>query len=302
MLNLKWLELEDKGLIDGYLKKYKPQISELTFTNLFAWRRHYKLKYAEIEGYLCLMSFENEEKPYMFPLIGDLENGKLQNALKTVVAYFNENKYEFLIKKVEEDDVTVFLNALGLGYVAQYDRDNSDYVYMAENLITLKGNKYHKKRNHVNKFLSTYEYEYIAINSENKSICYDILNKWLYKKEGDIGRYKDEIIAIEDMLDYYEKLDWIGAIIKVNGEPQAFTFGEKQNDETAVIHIEKINQKIDGLGEFINQKFCEENFKDMVYINREQDLGIYGLRKAKKSYFPYKLINKYNILEENKQI
>ena len=215
---------------------------------MFAWRRHYKLKYVEVYGYLCLISFEDEEKPYMFPLIGDLESDKFKDALKVLVNYFKDNNYELRIKKVYEDDLNRFLEVLGLGYVAQYDRDNSDYVYLAENLITLKGNKYHRKRNHVNKFKSLYSYEYIAIDSENKDICYDILNKWIYKKEGNPDRYKDEVIAIEDMLDNFEKLDWIGGIIKVDGVPEAFTFGEKKNSDTAVIHIEKVNQEIDGLG------------------------------------------------------
>ena len=296
MLSLKQETLSDKDIFDGSFCKYMPQISELTFTNLFAWRNHYKLKYAIIEDYLCIFCMDDSDKPYIFPPIGDLKSSKLKDVLDTIQEYFRNNNHEFRIKKVYEHNLGQILDVLGQNYVAQYDRDNSDYVYLSSDLSTLKGNKYHKKRNHVNKFLLTYKYEYIPVNQENKAICYNILDKWISNKKENLESYNDELDAIREIVENWDKLDCIGAIINVEGKPEAFTFGEKLDKDTAVVHIEKINSDIDGLGEFINKEFCRQNFQEMTYINREQDLGIEGLRKAKKSYLPIKIINKYNII------
>ena len=298
MLDLKQLTLSDKNVFDSYFRKYMPQISELTFTNLFAWRKHYKLKYAIINDYLCIFCADDNNKPYIFPPIGDLESDKLKDAFDVIQQYAKDNNHEVIIKKVYEHNVKQILDILGPNYVAQYDRDNSDYVYLASDLSTLKGNKYHKKRNHVNKFVLTYKYEYVPVNCDNKHLCYDVLDKWLSNKKTNLGSYNDEVDAIKQIVENWDKLDCVGAIINVDDKPQAFTFGERLNKDTAVIHIEKINSEIDGLGEFINKEFCRQNFKDIIYINREQDLGIEGLRKAKKSYLPQKFINKYNIVDK----
>ncbi|MDD5603353.1 MAG: phosphatidylglycerol lysyltransferase domain-containing protein [Eubacteriales bacterium] len=177
------------------------------------------------------------------------------------------------------------------------DRDNSDYLYITENLIHLKGGKYDSKRNHINKFKKLYgEFEYEEIDSSLISDCKEVNEEWCRK----IGceEHKPlycEKIANFELLDNYEALGVSGAVIKVGGRPQAFTVGEMLNDETAVIHIEKANTDIHGLYTIINKEFCIRSWSDTRYINREQDLGIEGIRKAKLSYHPHRMVDKYSL-------
>lgn len=298
-LELMDVTIEAKDVFDRYISVSNNKVSEITFTNLFAWRDSYKLKYALYGDYLLLISFRDIDNPYAFLPIGDITGDRFADALMCLKNYFTSNGYNLIIKKVYEDYVPHVLNILGHGYVSEYDRDNSDYLYLASNLSTLRGKKYHRKKNHVNKFMSTYRYEYEKIDNVNKMMCYNILNKWMMNKEVVSDDYKREALAIKNIVENFEKLDCIGAIVNVEGEAEGFTFGEIMNNDTAVIHIEKVNTKIQGLGEFINWKFCKENFSNIKYINREQDLGIDGLRKAKKSYLPERLINKYIIQPES---
>lgn len=292
-LSLKDVTIDAKDIFDRYIGMSDNKVSEITFTNLFAWRNSYKLKYAIYDDYLLLVSFTDNKNPYAFLPIGDVTRDGFLDALMELKNYFVSNGYNLVMKRVHEDYVPRVLNALGNEYVADYDRDNSDYVYKASDLSTLKGKKYHRKKNHVNKFMSTYEYGYRKIDSSNKRECYNVLNKWMTNKELVNDDYKKEALAIREMIENFERLDYIGAIIDVNGEAEGFTFGEMMREDTAVIHIEKVNTNIQGLGEFINWQFCKENYSNIEYINREQDLGVDGLRKAKKSYLPEKLINKY---------
>ena len=294
-LDLIDITIDAKDIFDKYIGMNYNQVSEITFTNLFIWRHQYKLKYAVCNDYLYLISFKDSEKPYAFLPMGNMESKSFLEAIKVLQQYFDVNGYELIIKKIYEDYVDIVLGVLGEDYIADYDRDNSDYLYLTSNLATLKGKKYHRKKNHVNKFMSTYNYSYEKIDSVNKRACYNILNKWLLNKKVQSDAYKEEVLAIKEIVENFENLDCFGAIINVDATPQGFTFGEKMNRDTLVIHLEKVNREIDGLGEFINWQFCKENFNDSIYINREQDLGIEGLRTAKKSYLPERLVNKYNI-------
>jgi len=292
-LDLKDVTIDDKDIFDRYINTHNNQISEITFTNLFAWRDSYKLRYTVYRDYLLLISFRDENSPYAFLPVGDISRADFADAVKMIKSYFDSKGYDFVMKKVYEEYVPHVLNILGQEYVADYDRDNSDYVYLASNLSTLKGKRYHRKKNHVNKFMSTYRYAYEKIDSVNKRECYNVLNRWINNKKNINDDHKKEALAIKEMIENFEVLDCIGAIIRVEGIAEGFTLGEIMNKDTAVIHIEKVNTEIDGLGEFINWQFCKENFSDLLYINREQDLGIEGLRKAKKSYLPERLVNKY---------
>jgi uncharacterized protein len=127
--------------------------------------------------------------------------------------------------------------------------------------------------------------------------CKAIMKVWC--SERSCEHHKDlycEKIANMEVLDNIEKLGCIGALIKVDGKFRAFTVGEMLNDDTAVIHIEKADSKVNGLYTLINQQFCEHEWSEAMYINREQDLGVEGLRKAKNSYNPIKLVKKFSVL------
>ena len=176
------------------------------------------------------------------------------------------------------------------------DRDSSDYVYSAQDLINLAGRKYHKKKNHLNRFLKDYQFEYRDLDMELVECFLVLQEEWCKMKECiESPELHSEDYAIHTALTSFEELDYKGGAIQIGSKIEAFSLGEKLNDNTAVIHIEKANPEIPGLYTAMNHSFCSSAWPDMKYINREQDLGIEGLRKAKESYHPHHMIDKYTI-------
>jgi hypothetical protein len=179
----------------------------------------------------------------------------------------------------------------------------SDYIYSTESLITLAGKKLSSKRNHINKFMREYgEFEYVELQKEHIDECKRIFDQWCEKNEasGACDCKEDspecEQWACYELLDNWDHFpDLKGALIKVNGSFEAFTIGEMLNDDTAVIHIEKGNTDIHGIYAVINKEFVSRTFSHTKYINREEDMGKSGLRKAKMSYMPITKVYKYTI-------
>jgi uncharacterized protein len=287
------IKLEDKALFDKYLKQYNPKASELTFTNLFMWRYFYKFKFAELNGLLCLISEPEEGSPYSFMPIGEIKGDNFVKAVSYIKDYFIKRGRQLQFRRITEGELINFK-----GFVSDkdiiFDRDNSDYIYMAEELINLSGKKFDGKRNHINKFKKLYEYEYIPLTNEHLGHCRRIMDDWCAQRDcrDHKGLYCEKLANME-LLNNFDSLGCKGAIIKVEGNYCAFTVGEMLNSDTAVIHIEKANSKINGIYTYINRQFCAHEWRGAVYINREQDLGIEGLRKAKFSYNPVKISNKY---------
>ena len=175
-------------------------------------------------------------------------------------------------------------------------RDQFDYVYRSEDLIRLSGRKFHQKKNHVNNFLKTYQFEYKSLSENNIKECLELAETWckLYRCEEDMNLLS-EWEAIREALTNFSALKIQGGVILVNNKVEAFTLGELLNNQTAVVHIEKANPEIKGSYAIINQQFCEKTWQGVPYINREQDLGEPGLRQAKLSYNPDHLVEKYRI-------
>ena len=295
MIEFSEINIEDKVLFDKYLKNYNPVASEMTFTNFFMWRYFYKFRYAQINGFLCIISVPEEGAPSAFMPIGEVREDNFLKTIKELKDYFTNRQWQLQFKRVTEVELAYFKGQLSDSEVV-FDRDNSDYVYLSEDLINLAGKKFDGKRNHINKFKKLYLYEYVPLNQETLGDCHRIMQEWCAEREckDHKGLYCEKLANIE-LLNNFEKLGCKGALIKVDDRFCAFTVGEMLNQDTAVIHIEKANSKVNGLYTFINQQFCAYAWKNAVYINREQDLGMEGLRRAKLSYNPVEMINKYII-------
>lgn len=296
MLELNEISIYDKPLFDRYFALSNPQISEMTFTNLFMWRNSYKFRYAEVEGLLCIISVPERGTPFAFMPVGQVTPEALAKAVEQLKGYFEKHGWGLRFKRVHEDDLQYFRALEKLDVQEEYDRDSCDYVYLTSDLLQLKGKKFDGKRNHINKFKKLYTYEYVNIDKSNLEDCRRIMEKWCKEREcSDHNDFYCEKIANMELLDHYDRLGCKGALIRVNGSLEAFTVGEMLNQDTAVIHIEKADGKVNGLYTFINQQFCLNAWQGTTYINREQDLGVEGLRKAKLSYNPIKLINKHTV-------
>lgn len=179
-------------------------------------------------------------------------------------------------------------------YQIEYDRDSADYLYRQESLATLAGKKLHAKRNHINRFLENYpDYQYERINGKNWKECLELEEAWARENnpEHDVDK-ENEKAVIAYALEHRKMFGMIGGLIRAEGKVVAFTLGERLTEDTFDVHFEKAYADVQGAYAMINREFVRRELSDYTYINREEDMGIPGLRQAKLSYQPDSLVEK----------
>ena len=169
-----------------------------------------------------------------------------------------------------------------------------DYVYSVEALGTLAGSKYHGKRNHIARFKDNEAWRYEPLTKENALACKHMSDHWYHAQLnlGNVSVYKEKP-GLNYMLDHFEELGLKGGVLFVGDEVVAFTIGEPMSEDTFHVHIEKAYSEVQGAYPMINQQFVLHEMQDFKYINREEDDGVEGLRRAKESYRPVEMIKKY---------
>lgn len=288
------LTLEDKTLFDHAFTQIPPQISEFTFTNLFIWRQAYQIKISRFHTLLCLLSDQGANS-FFFPPIG---KGDVVECNQNLLHYLEGKGITPKIARMPEVIVEQIDWKIS-GMKTELDRNQSDYIYLTQDLIELKGRKYHRKRNHIKQFQEKYSFQYIPLTSEWIPQCLQLGAEWCDLRHCEaIPGLLNESLAIKEAFTHFEELGVKGGAILIDGKVEAFSLGDPLNPETVVIHIEKANPAYEGLYPTINQAFLEHQWSGYTYINREQDLGEEGLRKAKESYYPHHMINKYTITLE----
>lgn len=297
MISFKKPELEDRNLINSYLAKQKSRSCESTFANNYLWSRFYQVGYAVIEDTLVFRS--NGETPsYTFPL-GAAENVK--TALERLMELCRQEGDPFQLYLVTKEQFARLEELYPGEFQIEYSRDQADYVYEREKLANLSGKKYHGKKNHVNKFMRTYpDWTYETIDQNNREECFQMALRWreLNGCEDDSEKVA-EICVTLNYLRLFEELKMSGGLLKVNGQVVAFTIGERVCDDTFVVHIEKAFADIQGAYTMINQQFVLHETEGYAYINREEDTGAEGLRKAKLSYHPVFMVDKGIVMRKS---
>ena len=289
--DFKEIEIRDKGVFDRFLREDPPECSELTFTNLLIWRHQYHPVWLQWGESLLIILQAEDGRPFGLPPVGP---GDKRKALDVLTEELQQLSADVRIRRVSESFVKRFVNPDR--YIPEADPDNSDYVYLAKDLIHLSGRKYHRKKNHINQFLKKVVFEYRPLDRETVECCLEMQEAWCRMKECvEKPDLLAEDYAVYEALTWFEDLGYQGGAILIGGKVEAFSLGEMLNPHTAVIHIEKANPDIPGLYAAINQRFCQNAWADVTYINREQDKGIEGLRKAKESYHPHHMVNKYTL-------
>ena len=288
------LKIEDKNILDPYFQLNYHENSHLNFTNLFMWRKPYHIKWCIENDILFFIAEYNEEKFALQPLCTE---DKFFMAIDKFKAFFAEHNLPLVFSGLEEMAVEKLKEYPAGEFEFEDNRDDYDYVYNSADLIKLAGRKFHSKKNHLNSFRKNYpEAKYLPINDDIITLCKITINGW-YKKRlaltPDDPFIKAERDAIIEVLNNFDALKLKGGAIFLVNKVMAFTFGEALNTDTAVIHVEKADPDVNGAYTAINQAFVENEWADMAYINREEDMGIEGLRKAKESYRPVKMIKKF---------
>lgn len=306
------ITLEDKPLIEGYLRQKTYRSCELCFSNIYLWCRFYPTRYAIVEDALVFLSGSEEGLSITFPA-GEM--GQVRKSLDAMRQYFRERGLAFRMHLVQEQEFALLEQWYPGEYQVEYDRDAADYVYETEKLTTLVGKKLHGKRNHINNFKREYpNWSYERITEANREDCFQMALKWRtgHVCEHDIGdvedaydeneEKRDEMCVTLNALRLLDELGLVGGLLRVDGEVVAFTIGEPLNDDTFVVHIEKAFAEIQGAYPMINQQFVEHEAQSYRYVNREEDTGSEGLRKAKLSYRPAFLVQKGLVCEKKEDI
>nr|WP_317331951.1 phosphatidylglycerol lysyltransferase domain-containing protein [uncultured Romboutsia sp.] len=298
----KYIDINSKSELEPYFKLADYEASEYCFSTIYMWRHLFNAKYY-IENDFAIILLEYEKD--VFSIIPLCTKDKLSYVVDYALNYI-KNEYKIIqLKGVNEEIAYLIKVNYKEKFIYEKERDLFDYIYDAESLRTLSGRKNKKKRNHVNTFLNLYKnrYEYKLLDKENFEECIEFLNVWEQDKENiESSEHKEldeEVISIKEVFENYDKLkDKVKiAGVYIDNKLESFTIGEEVNENIALIHIEKANQNIKGLYQYINQQFLLNEFPKVKYVNREEDLGIDGLREAKLSYHPCKFIEKYSIKE-----
>ena len=280
-MDFKQLELADKEVIDSYLSSCRIESSELTFLTFYIWRKAFNVRFAEHSGCLVVEFKDNGYPPSLRYPMG---KGDKKAALLAACSYYRQNGLEPKIYGMTKDMTDELLMLFPDKFVIKPMKDYFDYVYETEKLISLPGRALHTKRNHVNKFKRTYNYKYEKITSADADEIISEYDGWLEKHNVEMDYYLEgERQSIGDILRNFDKLGCVGAKLYADGQLCAFTIGEQLNSDTAVIHIEKADISFRGAYAAINQMFAENEWSHLKFINREDDFGLPGLRKAKQS-------------------
>lgn len=286
MLKFKNVEIEDIDIYKEFMKNKKEFSCENSFVNLLVWQCAYSNMMAVSDGQLFIKSGTAEKETFRLPVGQDLEKG-----IKKLVEYNGNKMPSFWLQEGER--LSEFQEKYSQQYIFRESRDAADYIYLQSDLANLSGKKYHSKRNHINAFSKKHNWHYEEITQSNIAKVRLCAEKW-YKENAD---KEDSFLLCEKkgigtMLDNMERLSLKGGAIIVDSNVVAFTFGSAINDTVFDIHIEKALKDFAEAYTVINREFAA-SLSDYKYINREDDMGLEGLRKAKLSYKPEIILKKY---------
>jgi hypothetical protein len=287
------IQLEDRGTIQGILDAYQPDTSEWTFTNLFIWRSHYGFQWCLHRDWLVVLSSIGGREPCLFQPVGPSGRAEIVHML---LRWLREKRRVAEPRMERADGRLISELQSPTDLIVEPTRDHFDYLYRTPDLIALSGRKYHSKKNHLNKFRSEHVFTYEPMAERHVGACLDLAETWCRWRrcEEDMGLL-DEWEAVDTALKNLNALRLQGGVILTDGRVVAFALGELLNPQTAVVHVEKADPEIPELYAVINQQCCENLWPNVPFVNREQDLGEPGLRKAKLSYNPDRFAEKFRV-------
>ncbi len=294
MDKFKSVEIGDKVWADRILNEYSCPSLEYNFTTLFIWSDIYATKIREHEGCLLVRFGKKENKIFLFPA----GNKNIDSALEWI--FENSKGIPVRFGGLVEEQVQFLEKKYPGKFEFTEDRNMSDYIYTTQSLITLTGKKLSSKRNHINRFLENNpDWSYEAITEENISLVDKMHDEWCEMMESDKkAGLDDERLAVKKALKYFNELELSGGILKSKNKIVAFSIGDRLNDKTFIVHIEKAFHDIQGAYPMINKQYVIHNCEAYEFVNREEDAGDEGLRKAKLSYNPHTILKKFNAVEK----
>lgn len=282
--------MEQKAVLDQYLTNNNYPGCEFSAANNILWSGYYETGFTIIEDMLCFCRIK-DGKPVCFSF--PVGAGDARHAFDAISNYYESHDLDFCMYLVLPEMFEQIEGWYPGKYEISYDRNSADYLYEYKTLAELKGKKLHGKRNHINAFIEQYpDYEYEDICEANIAECEKLADDWAGDKEASDDEYMYEVSALKEALHNMGALGLSGGLIRAGGRVVAFTIGEPLTGDTYVIHFEKAYADVRGAYAIINREFVRRRLTKYKYINREEDMGIPGLRHAKTTYQPVRLVEK----------
>ena len=281
-------ELSDRAWVEPLLAQSGFRGCLYTFGNNYVWKDAYNVKICRWNDFYALQNSDHSDTPrFLYPA----GKGNIELFIKALRGYCAELKIP--LKMSANKECTEKLLAIYPEITVHADRDGFDYVYNTSDLAELRGRKYHSKRNHLNRFYEN-DWSFEVINADNIQFCREVLEQWLNADNDDEEKLTEAEVVRKSLADY-SALGYRGGVLFADGKPQAFTFGERSSNDTFVVHVEKALLDFQGAYTAVNCEFAKTLVNEYPYINREEDAGSEGLRRAKLSYHPAFLEEKYFI-------
>lgn len=299
------IELADRAVLSAYLARSVHQACDYNPGNLIAWSAIYETQYAVADEVLFIRYRDGSAFRFAFPMgisFTDDETAgleKLKAAFESLYDFCRRENQVFRMGIVEPSMYAQIQKIYPGRYAITYSRDHADYVYLMEKLRDLSGKKLHSKKNHLNAFFNTYpDWSYEPLSDENLAECLLMAKEWCFRNGcGGDPEKAQEYCALKFSLKHRVELGLRGGVIRVNKRVIALTLGEPSAADCFSIHFEKAFMEYRGAYQAINQQFVLQSLADYTYINREEDTGDEGLRKAKESYRPIFMVEKGRLIE-----
>ncbi len=298
-LEFKPIEATDLTKITPFVGLRPNKACDSVALDSFLWREYYHVQFAISGGKAVQWLMELDGEPYSAMPLCRQED--LESSFCEIVDYFNQVLKKPLRIYLADEEAVQYLNLDPARFEVKEQEDLKDYLYDGEALRTLAGKKLHKKKNNYNAFVKAYEgrIEYRKLCCSDREDVWKFLDFWRQQKGDDVEEHLDyEVRGIHDILKNCSEMAVEMGGVYVDGRMEAFTIGSLNPLENmAVIHIEKANPEMRGLYQYINREFLVHAFPDVALVNREDDMGLEGLRKAKMSYNPIAFARKYSVTQ-----
>lgn len=290
------ISLEDREWLTQKLEESDYAACEYAFANNFMWSEVYEVEVGQAFDCGIIRYRISGNFSYSFPF-GNGDKKKVIELLRRICA---EHGHKLCMYPIEEEARKKLIEWFPGEFELDADRGDFDYVYTVEKLSTLRGKKLHGKRNHIARFKDDNDWSYEPLSKENVNECRNMAKLWIDQREEKWNEeMEQEMRVLEKAFVYFDELGLFGGILRKKGELVAFTMGERLNSNTMVVHFEKAFPELQGAYPMINQQFVLDKGQEFTFVNREEDTGDLGLRKAKLSYYPDILLKKYTALESH---
>lgn len=284
------IAMDDREWLECKFREDGKMLCEFCFANSYLWRNAYPTQLSQLHDCAVMRYLNEDEISYVFPI----GNGDKKRAVEEIIMYEQMKGRSLTLTGMTMEEASLLVKWFPGRFRVESDRDYEDYIYLKEDLANLSGKRYHGKRNHIARFMDEDNWNYEPLSEGNVEDCIEMNMKW---RRRNIERWDDlmqeEYDVAREALKHYKELELIGGVLKKAGEVVAFTIGEPLTKDTFVVHFEKAYPDVRGAYPMINQQFVKAECQQYKYINREEDNGEEGLRKAKLSYHPAFLLKKY---------